>query len=428
MSTKPIIAFCGMTHLGLNSGVAGAEKGFTVIGYDPDVDLIAALNRGEPPVVEPDLEQLMAANAARLRFTTDLGALADADVVYVAPDVKTDDQGRSDLSDLEALLDRVTPVIRADAALVVLSQIPPGFARARPRMAGPLYYQVETLIFGRAIQRALEPERYILGCADPSAALHAGYKTFLGAHGCPILPMRYESAELAKIAINCCLVSSVSTANTLAALCETIGADWGEIVPALKLDRRIGPYAYLTPGLGIAGGNLERDLATVIRLGTANGTDVGVVQAWVENSRRRKRWAGETAAQLIAGRTDAQIGLLGLAYKENTHSTKNAPSLETLAMLPDAEIRAYDPAVGDLPAETRAVERVADALDAADDADVLIIMTPWPAFKTLEPADLAARMRGRTIVDPFAVLDNAACAAAGLLRLTLGVAPADAAI
>src|SRR5262249_61279085 len=130
---------------------------------------------------------------------------------------------------------------------------------------GP-YYQGKTLVFGQAVERALKPERPIVGCAEPAAPLEARFRTVLSAFGCPILPMRYESAELAKISINCCLVASVTVANTLAQVCEKIGADWGEIAPALKLDRRIGAYAYLAPGLGIAGGNLERDLATVQRL------------------------------------------------------------------------------------------------------------------------------------------------------------------
>src|SRR3546814_8196037 len=115
-----------------------------------------------------------------------------------------------------------------------------------------LIYQVETLIFGRAIERALHPERYIVGLADPDMALPAAYEAYLAAHGAPpVLKMRYESAELAKISINMCLVSAVSTANTLAELCERVGADWRAIVPALQLDRRIGPPAYLSAGLGI---------------------------------------------------------------------------------------------------------------------------------------------------------------------------------
>src|SRR3970282_1279053 len=149
--------------------------------------------------------------------------------------------------------------------IVVLAQVPPAFTRGKQRPGRLLYYQVETLIFGRAVERALQPERYIVGCADPALPLPPAYQGFLQAHGCPILPMRYESAELAKISINMFLVASVSTANTLAELCEKTGAEWSEIVPALKLDKRIGPHSYLAPGLGIAGGNLERDLATVCR-------------------------------------------------------------------------------------------------------------------------------------------------------------------
>src|SRR5919109_5597208 len=139
--------------------------------------------------------------------------------------------------------------------------------------------------------RRATPVRSIVGCADPAAPLDARFRAVLDAFGCPILPMRYESAELAKISINCCLVASVSVANTLAELCERIGADWREIAPALKLDRRIGAYAYLAPGLGIAGGNLERDLATVSRLSEGQGTEAGMITAWLRNSRYRRGWA-----------------------------------------------------------------------------------------------------------------------------------------
>jgi UDPglucose 6-dehydrogenase len=208
----------------------------------------------------------------------------------VAPDIATDDFGRSDLAPIDDLLNLTFSAARDDAVIVVLSQVPPGFSRERIRSERALYYQVETLIFGRAVERALYPERYIIGCADPKEALPVAYEAFLVAHNCPILKMRYESAELAKISINMCLVASVSTANTLAELCEKIGADWSEIVPALKLDRRIGQFSYLAPGLGIAGGNLERDLATVCNFADEFGTDSGVVKSWIANSKRRRDW------------------------------------------------------------------------------------------------------------------------------------------
>src|SRR5262249_33391294 len=177
------------------------------------------------------------------------------------------------------------------ALLVVLCQVPPGFTRGLPWSSERLFYQVETLVFGRAVERATRPERYIVGCAEPSKALPKVLATLLGAFGCPILPMRYESAELAKIAINCCLVASITTANTLAEISERIGAAWSEIVPALKFDARIGPGAYLAPGLGLAGGNLERDLATILGLSEAVGSEASVIRAFVANSRHRPDWA-----------------------------------------------------------------------------------------------------------------------------------------
>jgi UDPglucose 6-dehydrogenase len=210
---------------------------------------------------------------------------------------------------------------------VALSQVPPGYTRARQRLGRTLIYQVETLIFGRAVERALNPERTIIGLPDPVAPLPPAYHAYLQGHGNPpLLPMRLESAELAKISINCCLVASVAVANTLSELCERIGADWSEIAPALKLDRRIGPHSYLTPGLGIAGGNLERDLATVLRFAEAHHTDAGVVAAWVANSRHRKAWSAQVVkAELLEKNPRARIAVLGLAYKENTHSIKNSP-------------------------------------------------------------------------------------------------------
>ena len=241
---RPVIGFAGMTHLGIASAVAAADRGFDTIGFDPGAARIAAIARGEMPVVEPDLDALAAAHRDRLSFTADEKALAACDVVYVAPDVPTDDEGRSDLSSIDGLFRSVDGAARADAVVVILSQVPPGFTRARHREGRTLYYQVETLIFGRAMERARFPERFIVGCADPTAPLPDAYRQFLEAFGCPILPMRLESAELAKISINMCLVASVSVANTLAELCERIGADWSEIVPALKLDRRIGADAY----------------------------------------------------------------------------------------------------------------------------------------------------------------------------------------
>jgi UDPglucose 6-dehydrogenase len=421
---KPRIAYCGMTHLGLCSGVAAAAKGFETVMFDPDPARVGPLSEGKLPIVEPDLLGIFAENRGRLHFTTDVAALADCDVVYVAPDVPTDDKGGSDLGPLDALLAKVEAALKPASVLVILSQVSPGYTRACARPDRILYYQVETLVFGRAMERAMLPERFIVGAIDPAAKLPQAYEDFLRAFGCPILPMRYESAELAKISINMCLVASVSVANTLAELCERIGADWSEIAPALKLDKRIGAFSYLAPGLGLAGGNLERDLATVIGIAFETGADAGTIEAFVANSRHRRDWALRTLhAELLDTKPDATLGILGLAYKENTNSIKNSPSLALIANLTPWALKVYDPVVPASAAPHPAAAGQARALDAARGVDALAIMTPWPEFRALDPAALAKAMRGRLVLDPYRVLDPQAVRNAGLDHVTLGVPP-----
>jgi len=415
------VGFAGMTHLGVNSAAAALARGFEVVGYDADRNAIAGLRRGEPNIVEPGLPEVLQKHAARASFTADIADLSRCDLVYIASDVPTDDLGASDLAGIRQLIEGVSAKLGQGAVLVVLCQVPPGFTRALALPRERLFYQVETLVFGHAVERAMHPERIILGCADPAAVRPKALEQFLSAFACPILPMRYESAELAKIAINCCLVSSVSVANTLAELCESLGAAWPEIVPALKLDKRIGQHAYLAPGLGIAGGNLERDLATVCRLADERGTDAGVVRAWMANSRYRRDWAlNELHGAVLSKLEDPVIAVLGLAYKQDTHSTKNSPSLALLAHLAPFRVRVFDPVV---PASAAAHPRChasTSELDACEGADALAIMTPWTQFGALDPVRIAKTMRGKLALDPYAVLKASACRAAGLEYRTLG--------
>ena len=420
--TQPTVGYAGMTHLGLCSAIGGSSKGFNMICFDPDAELVARLDAGRLPVVEPGLDDMLRDNRARVSFTADAERLKVCDLVYVAPDVPTDDTGASDIAGLDQLLECVFANTRPESVVIVLSQVSPGYTRARQRTGRLLYYQVETLVFGRAVERATLPERFIVGVPEPGRPLPAALETFLKAFGCPILPMRFESAELTKISINCCLVASVSVANTLAELCERIGADWSEIAPALKLDRRIGQHSYLSPGLGIAGGNLERDLATVIRFSTEYGTEAGVIRAFVANSVHRKDWALRTLHEVVLSKSPrATIGVLGLAYKENTHSVKNSPSLALIRYLAPWPLRVYDPVVPPSAVPHPNVTGAKSAIEAAREADAVAIMTPWPEFRALLCGDLATAMRGRTVLDPYRVLDPAAARGAGLDYHTLGV-------
>lgn len=421
---NPVIGFAGMTHLGINSAAASAARGFETVCFAPDHALVTQLRTGRLPVVEPELEELLQSHSARLSYTADPRDIHRCDVVYIAPDVPTDDQGRSDLSGIRTLIGQVSAAMAPDAILVILCQVPPGFTRSLPRRPDQLFYQVETLIFGRAVERAMYPERFIVGCASSDHQLPPAYQAFLSAFGCPILLMRYESAELAKISINCCLVASVTVANTLAELSERIGADWSEIAPALKLDKRIGPHAYLSPGLGLAGGNLERDLATVLRFAEETGSEAGLIESFVRNSRHRRDWVLHTLhAEVLASNPRAVIGVLGLAYKENTHSTKNSPSLALIAQLKPWRLRVHDPVVPASSVAHPEATGCATALEAAQGVDALVIMTPWPAFRDLKADHLAHVMGGRAVIDPYRLLDGKAIVEAGLDYFTLGVPP-----
>ena len=422
--SRPVIGFVGMTHLGVNSAAGALARGFPTVGFDPDRAVIDALRQGKPPVTEPGLEDILRQRASQASFTSSAGDLSQCDIVYISADVVTDEDGRSDLTHVRSLINLALRALAIRAVLVVMCQVPPGFTRTLPLPGERLFYQVETLVFGRAVDRALNPERFIIGCVDPTTPLPTAFQEFLAAFECPILPMRYESAELAKIAINCYLVASISVANTLAELCEHMGAVWSEITPALKLDKRIGAHAYLLPGMGIAGGNLERDLATVIRLADELGTDGGIVKAWLANSRHRRDWAAQTLqATLLEQNPEALVAVWGLAYKENTDSVKHSPSLATIAQLPKTTLRLHDPVVLASTVNHPNAVKASTPLEALRGADALMILTPWSEYRSITPAQIASTMRGRLVLDPYAVLDANAAVVAGLELYTLGRPP-----
>jgi UDPglucose 6-dehydrogenase len=420
-----MIGFIGLSHLGLTYSLATAAKGFEVVAYDPDAGLVARLRAGDIPIEEPGFRELFAECRGRIHYTSDRAVLAPCRLIFYALDVKTNARNESDLQPLAELISGTAAAVSPAATSVVMSQVPPGFMRRLvaegDRDPATWFYQVETLVFGNAVARALAPERFIVGSARPGEPLPPGYREWLEAFPCPILPMRFESAELAKIAINLYLVSAVSVTNTLAEACEAIGADWQEIAPALRLDRRIGPYAYLKPGLGLAGGNLERDLVTIKGLAARGGTEAGIVEAWEANSAHAKTWALRTLQRVLLGESPAaRLAVWGLAYKQDTHSTRNSASIELLRAIPGCQLKVYDPVARP---EGEGWERVTvapNALAALAGADALVVMTPWPEFSQVGPAEIAARMTGKLVVDPYGMIDAPTCAAEGLKHFQIG--------
>jgi UDPglucose 6-dehydrogenase len=427
MSSSFRIGFAGLSHLGIIYSTATASKGFETVAFDGRPGWAGSLDRGQLPILEPGLEELLAAHRARLIFTDQVDAVAACNLIFFALDVATDEANQSDLGPLRELIQSVGSRVAPGTTFVVMSQVPPGFCR---RLAAELpaethlFYQVETLIFGNAVERAVSPERYMIGCCDPEEAFPEPYRRFLEAFQCPLLPMRYESAELCKIAINCFLVSTVSTTNMLSEICENVNADWSEIAPALRLDRRIGPYAYLKPGLGIAGGNLERDLVTVQQLSALHGCDTRIVTGWRQNSAYSSDWVLRALSRegLLKTPQHTVLALWGLAYKQDTHSTKNSPSLALLRSLPQYRWQAFDPVAKIPPADFPNVQLCQSELGAAKNADALIIMTPWGQFAKANLAAVLSTMRGREIYDPYATLAGEACRKLGFRYHRLGVA------
>lgn len=393
------IAFIGMTHLGLVSAVGAAIQGHEVICYDADVALIAQLQQGIMPVSEPLLEESIRDNRGRLHFTSDLGMMSTVGLLYIAPDVPTNKVGVSDLRPLRAQIQSVLAILHPKTVVVIHSQVPPGFCRSIEWEH--LFYHVETLVFGQAIQRATQPERFIIGKRNQKDVPQVLY-SYLTSYRCPILEMSYESAELTKISINLFLISSVTTTNLLARISGEIGADWDDIKSALQLDRRIGPHAYLNPGLGISGGNLERDMVSLTTLAHHVEINPILVETWLQQSKQDLQWVfNQLKIRNLHSRK--KIGCLGLAYKKDTASIKNSPAISLLSQLTDCKCCAYDPRVKTIPLPH--VQIVSSPTVACQGVDALVVMTPWDEFASLSRNIL--KDHTPLIIDPYGVLPHA---------------------
>jgi len=397
------VGLVGMSHLGLVTSTAISYKGIKTVCYDPDEHKIELIKEGKLEISEPDIEATIERNGPWQKFTSNISELADCKIIYLSQDVKTLPDNTSDLSDIRRLFAAIKAICSKDAIIVILCQVPPGFTRSLDFPEEKLFYQVETLVFGRALARAICPERIILGAHNTTHTLKEHYTTLLQEFGCPILKMNYESAELCKISINMFLVASVTTANMLADIAEKIGANWSDIVPALQLDHRIGEHAYIKPGLGISGGNLERDMMTTLALAKNNNTEKTPVEAYISSSARRRNWVYALLQDKLFSRYDNPIvAIWGVAYKVDTNSTKNSPAIALLEKIADKYIKWHDPLVTELPIPCG--KRYGSPVAALLGADVLIIMTPWPEYSEIEPAIINRALAGKIILDPFGIL------------------------
>lgn len=390
-----------MSHLGQVYSTATAHRGASVVQFEVDTVLLRELEQSGPTVMEPGLEEIWFKSSANRTLTTDPDLLRECDLLFVVCDVLTDESGTSDLSKVRQLTELALAYAPSECPIVIRSQVPPGFTRECSGSGRLLLYQVETLVFSEAVTRAMNPDRHIIGVENPLIPLPEVFLDWLQMFDAPTHLMTYESAELAKLAINLFLAASVSTTNSLAELCENLGAIWAEIVPALQEDPRIGRFAYLKPGLGISGGNLERDIASFRSLASRHGVNDVVVASFVSHSEFRKSFVSQQLTK-VKGSSSQPVGVLGLSYKPGTASLKNSPSLDVLQNFPDRSFLVHDPAarVTGLP-HVRQVETVDEILAVCE---TLVIMTPWPQYINELNSSNRWLQTVRSVIDPHAVV------------------------
>ena len=399
------IGFVGLTHLGLNYLAASSEKGFKVVGVDLDENKVDKLKKFDIDYKEPNLKKTILKNKKEIIFSSNLNFLKSCNIVFISQDVFTNSLNKGDFDGLRKLTMQTSKFLNKKAIMVILSQTQPGFTRKINFDGNRLYYQVETLIFGEALKRALNPERIIIGCKSSKSKVNEFFINYLKKFSCPIIKMGYESAELAKISINILLASSITTTNVLARACEKVSADWHEIIPALKLDKRIGKNAYIKPGLGISGGNIERDINSIGEILKKENKTFSIIKVFQKNSLYMKSWVYRVLKKekILSKKNKFNIGILGLSYKENTNSIKNSPAIYLLKKIRNTKVNVYDPGV--ILKKIRNCQQADNIRSLVNNSNVIILMTPWPEFGNIKNILRKQKSRKIILIDPYRIID-----------------------
>lgn len=398
----------GLWHLGCVTAACLAEAGHTVVGLDQDARVVDDLSHGQPPLHEPGLAQLLQDGlvSERLTFTSDAAsALADADVVWITYDTPVDEADQADVSFVRRRFAEIAQLLRPGALVLISSQVPVGFMRdlehvwasRRLRFA----YSPENLRLGKALEAFRRQERIVVGLRQ-----HAGRNVLvqlLQSFTERIEWMSIESAEMTKHALNAFLATSVAFINEIARLCEAVGADAKEVERGLKSEGRIGPRAYLAPGAAFAGGTLARDLCFLVEHGNRHGAATALCQGILASNDAHKDWLRNHLSGCLHEIERPVVAVLGLTYKPGTSTLRRSASVELCRWLHarGATIRAHDPAVAVAPDDLRAIlDLTASPLEALDGADVAVVATDWPEFRTLAADEVRRRMRTPRVLDP----------------------------
>lgn len=447
------VGVLGLWHLGCVTAACLAESGLEVVGTDPDPAVITALADELPPVAEPGLAELLGAGLAsgRLSFRNLVDdPLRDVDAVWIAFDTPVDDEDRADADRVIAQAYAALLNAGAGALVIVSSQLPVGStARLAERLArdgrDDLGFACvpENLRLGEALSTFRSPDRFVAGVRqqqnrDRLAPLLERFSE-------RIEWMGIESAEMTKHALNAFLATSVAYINEIGSLCEAVGADASEVSRGLRSDGRIGARAYLTPGDVFAGGTLARDVQALSRIADDERLPASLIAGVAASNDAHRAWARRALlAQLEADADssapessadaggdrrlleDRRIAVWGLTYKPGTDTLRRSSALELCAWLHEhkARVRAHDPAVGAVPdAAAGKLELCETALAAVQGADALVLCTPWPEYREVDPHELAAAMRRPIVIDAGGHLRSCVAALPSIRYAQVGTRP-----
>jgi UDPglucose 6-dehydrogenase len=409
------IAMIGTGYVGLVSGASFADFGHEVTCVDRDAAKIAALARGEIPIFEPGLAELVAKNVAngRLKFASAVApAVAEAEIVFIAvgtPSRRGD--GHADLSYVQAAAREISGSVRRFTVIATKSTVPVGtgdeiekiMRETAPAADCAVVSNPEFLREGAAIEDFRKPHRVVIGAEDARArdVMAAAYAP-LKLPATALLFVNRRTAELIKYAANAFLATKVGFINEVADLCEAVGADVEEVARGIGLDPRIGAK-FLRPGPGYGGSCLPKDALALRKTAEAAGVDLSIVGAAVDaNAARKQALAAKVAAACGGTLKGKAVTVLGLSFKANTDDMRESPALALIPALiaAGARVRAHDPAA--MAAAKPLLPEVdyrADPYAAAEGADALVILTEWDAYRELDLGRLRQVMREPVVVD-----------------------------
>ena len=409
------VAMIGTGYVGLVSGACLADFGHHVVCVDKDAGKIEKLKRGEIPIYEPGLHDLVGANAGqgRLSFTTDLSeTVRDAEVVFVAvgtPSRRGD--GHADLAYIHEAAREIAAALTGFTVVIVKSTVPVGtgdeveriIAEAAPGKNAAVVSNPEFLREGAAVHDFKHPDRIVVGTTDNRAREKVAeiYRP-LSLNQPPILFTSRRNAELIKYAANAFLATKITFINEIADLCEKVGGDVQEVARGIGLDNRIGSK-FLHAGPGFGGSCFPKDVRALIKTAQDYDVPLRILEAVASvNDNRKRAMARKVAAMFTDGVRGKTIVVLGLAFKPNTDDMRDAPAVPLITALQDmgAQVRAYDPAsIGQAKAVLENVTYGDNAYACADGADALVIATEWDEFRALDLERLRKLMKQPVIVD-----------------------------